>query len=158
VIVSLVSPTRVPFLKTAFNEASPAVSPDGRLVAYTSNENFDRTEVYVSASDGSARRLVSRNGGTAPKWARSGRALFFRGVASGGGGSDTLFSARIDFGSEITVSPPTVAMTGLSAGGGYGVLPGDTLIVTRPSTSSAVRPVIVVMNFARELERLLPPR
>jgi hypothetical protein len=49
-------------------------------------------------------------------------------------------------------------MSGVSFGGGYSVLPGDSLLVTRPATSAAQRPVIVVLNFARELERLLPAK
>ena len=133
------------------------MSPDGRLVAYTSG-NSGRNEVYVSPIDGSARRQVSRAGGAAPKWSRSGRELFFRTNVAGATAADTLFSARIDFGAEITVGVPEVVMTNVSFGGGYAILPGDTTIVTRPATSASRRPVIVIMNFARELERLLPAR
>jgi Tol biopolymer transport system component len=127
-------------------------NPDGRLIAYTSN-----SEVYVSPIDGSWRRRVSRSGGAAPRWSRSGRELFFR-TNVGAAGADTLFSARIDLGSDFDAGEPEVVMTNASFGGGYAILPGDTTIVTGPTASSVRRPVIVIMNFARELERLLPPR
>ena len=144
-------------MKTDFSEASPAVSPDGRLVAFTSNSSSDRTEVYVSPIDGSARRQVSLAGGTAPKWSKSGNHLFFR-SNGGGAGSDTLFSRRIEYGTDFNFGEPEVEMTNLGFAGGYAILPGDTTLVARPAVSAARRPVIVIMNFARELERLLPAK
>jgi len=68
-----------PFVATAFNEFNPAISPDGRLLAYVSDENR-RTEVYVQAIPGPGARVqVSVNGGTEPVWSPSGGTLFFRG-------------------------------------------------------------------------------
>jgi Tol biopolymer transport system component len=64
---------------TGFQETAPAVSPDGRWLAYVSNETGG-PEVYVrpfpNVDDG--RWLVSTNGGTEPVWAHSGRELFYR--------------------------------------------------------------------------------
>jgi serine/threonine-protein kinase len=68
------------FLRTPFNEAEPAFSPDGRWIAYTSSESGSN-EVYVrpfpgGASSGSGKWQIS-NGGGHPIWSRDGRELFY---------------------------------------------------------------------------------
>ncbi len=69
----------VPLVATEFQETAPAVSPDGRWLAYVSNETGG-SEVYVrpfpNVADG--RWLVSTSGGSEPVWAHSGRELFYR--------------------------------------------------------------------------------
>jgi Tol biopolymer transport system component len=69
----------IPFLRTEFNERCGTFSPDGRWVAYTSDES-GRFEIYVQAfseeGGGSGRTWqVSYNGGTWPKWRRDGKEL-----------------------------------------------------------------------------------
>ncbi|HET8624782.1 MAG TPA: hypothetical protein VFM14_14555, partial [Gemmatimonadales bacterium] len=66
-------------LGTPFNEYYPALSPDGRWLAYTSDES-GQNEVYVrSFPDGGSKVLVSQTGGSEPVWSRDGRELFYRG-------------------------------------------------------------------------------
>ncbi|HRZ09161.1 MAG TPA: protein kinase, partial [Gemmatimonadales bacterium] len=62
-----------------YDQKSPALSPDGRWLAYTSNES-GRNEVYVRPFPDvdAGRWQVSRNGGIEPMWSHSGRELFFR--------------------------------------------------------------------------------
>jgi serine/threonine-protein kinase len=72
--------TVVPFVNSpGANEITPAVSPDGKWLAYASNESGTH-EVYVRPFPdvASARWQVSSAGGTAPLWAHSGKELFFR--------------------------------------------------------------------------------
>jgi dipeptidyl aminopeptidase/acylaminoacyl peptidase len=67
-----------PFLVTTFDEHSPRLSPDGKWLAYVSNES-GRSDVYVQPFPGPGPKwLVSTDGGTDPVWARNGRELFFR--------------------------------------------------------------------------------
>ena len=67
----------VPFLNSPFDERSAKFSPDGRWVAYLSDES-GRHEVYVrSYLAGGDKRQVSINGGHAPRWSRDGRTLFY---------------------------------------------------------------------------------
>jgi serine/threonine-protein kinase len=62
----------------AFQESAPALSPDGRWLAYQSSEP-GRAEVYVRPFPGPGPRVpVSLNGGTEPCWSRDGRELFYR--------------------------------------------------------------------------------
>jgi serine/threonine protein kinase/Tol biopolymer transport system component len=66
-----------PFLVTPQAEMSPEFSPDGRYVAYVSNES-GRDEVYVKPfPSGEGKWQVSAGGGAAPRWSRRGDELFF---------------------------------------------------------------------------------
>jgi serine/threonine-protein kinase len=63
------------YLHTPFYKRAARLSPDGRWIAYVSDES-GRNEVYVQGDSG--RKRISTTGGTEPAWARSGRELFFR--------------------------------------------------------------------------------
>ncbi len=65
-----------PIVQDAFDEGEPTVSPDGKWMAYQSNES-GRREVYITAfPGGGAKWQVSSNGGIAAKWRRDGKELF----------------------------------------------------------------------------------
>jgi eukaryotic-like serine/threonine-protein kinase len=67
------------FAATPFNEFSPRFSPDGRWVAFASNLS-GRSEIYVRPFEGDVTATrVSRDGGTAPRWSRDGKEMFFLG-------------------------------------------------------------------------------
>ncbi|MBM3818976.1 MAG: hypothetical protein FJW14_08170 [Acidimicrobiia bacterium] len=67
----------VPLLQTRADERTPQVSPDGRWLAYSSNET-GRSEIYIRPfPDGPGRIQVSVNGGVYPRWRRDGRELYF---------------------------------------------------------------------------------
>ncbi len=67
-----------PFLQGPFNESEVAVSPNGRWLAYVSDES-GRQEVYVRPFAASGSRWpISADGGADPVWARNGRELFYR--------------------------------------------------------------------------------
>jgi Tol biopolymer transport system component len=67
-----------PLIHTTFDETAASFSPDGRWIAYVSNES-GRDEVYLQpypAMD--SRQQVSTDGGTEPVWSHGGKELFFR--------------------------------------------------------------------------------
>jgi Tol biopolymer transport system component len=65
-------------LATPANEYAPALSPDGRWLAYVSDTSGS-PEIYVSAfADPSRAVLVSKDGGAEPRWRRTGEELYFR--------------------------------------------------------------------------------
>ena len=67
-----------PLLQTAFKEYAPVFAPDGRWVAYVSNET-GRDEIYVQAFPGpGGKRQISTDGGTEPLWSAAGDELFYR--------------------------------------------------------------------------------
>ncbi len=70
--------TLTPFVATDANEAAPSFSPDGRWIAYASDES-GRYEVYAKPYPGPGPRVqISDAGGGEPVWARDGRRLFYR--------------------------------------------------------------------------------
>lgn len=69
----------IPLLTSPYAETSPVLSPDGRWLAYVSDES-GATEVYVSSFPevNEFKRLVSVGGGVEPMWAHSGDELFYK--------------------------------------------------------------------------------
>lgn len=67
----------IAYLRTEFNEIQSRVSPDGRWVAYASNESGE-WEVYVqSFPQPGSKQLISIRGGAEPVWRRDGRELYY---------------------------------------------------------------------------------
>jgi serine/threonine-protein kinase len=73
-----------PLLRGTFAERNAAISPDGRWLAYESNESGEE-EIHVrpfpNVADG-GHWQVSAGGGTCPVWAANGRELFYRNLSS----------------------------------------------------------------------------
>jgi len=67
----------IPFLRSDFNESQPQFSPDGRWMAYVSDESGSQ-QVYVRSFLAAAgQRQISTDGGTQPRWRRDGKELFY---------------------------------------------------------------------------------
>ncbi len=83
--------TAVPLVASSFSELHPAVSPDGRWLAYMSNES-GTNEVYVRPfpETGTGHWQISSGGGSSPVWSPNASALYFL------DGAGRLVSARID--------------------------------------------------------------
>ncbi len=99
-----------PFVMGPANEVNPRISPNGRWLAYASDET-GREEVYLRPIPGPGARVpVSVTGGTQPRWSSDGRTLYYRGggavraatiVEQGGlavSRRDSLFADRFVFG------------------------------------------------------------
>jgi len=70
-------PAPRPFLVTPFNESHPTISPDGRWLAYDSDES-GRGEVYVQTFPSPGGKWqISNNGGAQPVWRSDGRELYY---------------------------------------------------------------------------------
>ncbi len=73
----MLPPRRISNLTLGVGQPQPAVSPDGRWIAYRSTQS-GVSEVYVSSMAGGGRYQVSENGGVEPVWSTDGRTLFYR--------------------------------------------------------------------------------
>jgi len=72
------SPSVRTFANTTADEVQPIVSPDGKWLAYTSNETDGRYEVYIASVEDPATRIqVSTEGANAPVWMADSRTLIF---------------------------------------------------------------------------------
>jgi serine/threonine-protein kinase len=142
------------------DEYMPAISPDGRWIAYASLES-GREEIYVRPFPDvtRARWQVTPTGGTNPVWAHSGRELFY--VAPG----DTLMAAAVAAGTDFNVTSrkalfSTVPFAFQPWHQSFGVRPGDQSFVLL-RRSDAVDPVHrrlnVVLNWFTELDQQKAP-
>ena len=89
------------------SEMNGEVSPDGRWMAYDSDES-GRVEVYVRPFPNveSARRQVSTGGGTRPLWSRTGREIFYY-VAP-----DTIMAVPVRVGADVALGSPRPVVKG----------------------------------------------
>jgi Tol biopolymer transport system component len=131
------------------NEEQAAFSPDGRWIAFVSDES-GKSEVYVRPFPNmSARRAqVSTSGGTEPHWTRAGREIVFR-------RGDAMLAASFDP-STGTPDVPTTLFALTSAYEGYrntyDVTPdGARFLITKPLYPSADATVTMVVNWFPEL-------
>jgi serine/threonine-protein kinase len=137
----------------------PAISPDGRWLAYVSTES-GRNEVYVqSITPGVAKWQVSWEGGNYPRWARSGGEIFFQ-------NGDAMLSARVLRTADgLSFEKPVELFRGdfvdPTPFPGYDVAAGDDgfIMLQADSPSSADRShVTLVTNWFDEIARAAPAR
>jgi Tol biopolymer transport system component len=142
--------TPKPFLATPFLEDHGKFSPDGRWIAYTSNES-GRNEVYVRQfPDGHGFVKISRNGGRTPQWRNDGRELFFLTL------DGLLMAAGIETakGLKPTVPQP-LFHTGFVALQNFGYAPakdGQRFLISVTDQPGAA-PITVVMNWPATLRK-----
>ncbi len=142
-----------PFIQGQFNADDPQFSPDGRYLAYTSDES-GRLEIYVRPYPGPGGiTQISNDGGDAPVWSRDGRELFYL-------NKGRLMEVSVRAQPELSVSKPTTLFQGTftdDIGTEYDVAPdGKRFVMIHPPESAPPPDVLVVLNFFSELKRLAP--
>jgi Tol biopolymer transport system component len=124
-------------LQTPANETDASLSPDGRLIAYSSDES-GRTEIYVSRfPEMSGRVAVSSGGGYRPLWRRDGRELYFVGT------SNRITAAAITTtpGAVTTSAPAPLFQAALFAGLYAPAPDGQRFLIATPAASADVVPM-----------------
>ena len=144
-----------PLIEPGFIKDNPAVSPDGRWMAYQSNET-GRNEIYVRPFPAIDRRwTISTNGGERAVWSRNGRELFY--VEPQG----RLMAVRIEPGAEFSAGLPQLLFEGqfaAPAGRAYDVAEDGRFLMmkTVSESESPTASLIVVQNWTEDLKRLVP--
>jgi serine/threonine-protein kinase len=153
-----------PLLPGPRNEHNGEISPDGRWLAYQSDES-GVSEVYVrpfpNVADG--RWQVSTEGGTRPVWARNGTELFYLKI------DGSMIAVPIESGTGRTgfaPGSPRALFKGqyvmVNAGRTYDVsADGQRFLMIKsaaPSSPSSTPQLVVVLNWQNELERVVPTR
>ena len=151
-LVSLASPETapVPLARSRFRERQPRVSPDGRWLAYTSDET-GRDEIYLRRLDGTGAPIKVSNGGASlAQWASGGRRLLHD-TESGRTIAVTLAASAASIG---VVRQDTVATDG--GGLRIDVDPrSDRVLVARAPDD---RRIVVVSNWLAEVKSRLARR
>ena len=145
-----------------YSEIFPALSPDGRWLAYASNES-GRFEVYVRPfPDVNARRVqVSQSGGREPRWAHSGHELFYRNGAGAFVSASVVPAASFTLGTQTILFDAAPFYYGESSRS-YDVAPGDQKFVflqkalaKKASGAAAMDKLVEVTNWAAEVRAKL---
>ncbi len=149
----------LPLVNTGAQESNGEISPDGRWIAYESDES-GRFEVYVRSFPelDHGRWQVSYEGGSMPLWSRSGRELFYRRP------DGRLASVQVENGAGFKADAPRVVLdraffAGPGSGRTYDVSSDATrfLIIKEPPAASALQ-LVVVQNAFEELKTKVPVR
>ena len=134
------SPQRL--LQTPANENEMSLSPDGRFLAYTSDDS-GRTEVYVSRfPEMSGRVPASAGGGSRPLWRADGRELYFVGP-----GNRLMAAAITTTAGTSAIAPATAVFEVPLFGGLYApAADGQRFLIAMPAPSTDVVPMELLVN------------
>ncbi len=142
-----------PLLESQFHIFGLRLSPDGRWLAYRSEES-GRREVYVQPFPGlEGKWQVSTSGGQTPVWAQSGRELYY--VSPDG----KLMAVEVETGARFRAGTPRALFQGPYETSSYDVAPDGTrfLMIKWPAPESGPSgQAVVVTEWFDELRRLVP--
>ena len=140
--------------ETPFAELDPVLSPDGRWMAYSTDETGD-DQIYIqSFPQPGARQQVSGTGGFQPRWSRDGKELFYIRP------DFTMMSVSVKAsGPTLEVSAPVVlfrkqlALLGPAATQRNYSVSADRRFLMNVSPDDVPRPITVVLNWASTLKK-----
>jgi eukaryotic-like serine/threonine-protein kinase len=143
----------VPYLKTPFDEADAQFSPDGRWMAYTSNES-GMAQVYVQSIPASGTKFqISSTGGGQPRWSRDGKELFYISA------ENKLMAVPVKIGATIETDAPKQLFDldpiypPLAGRWAYEPSPDGQRFLTLSSSRLSSNPVTLVLNWQAAFKR-----
>jgi serine/threonine-protein kinase len=134
----------------------PAISPDGRWVAYraAAEDGTGRQEVFLARfPEGTGRIQVTRSGGGSAFWSRAGDELFFQGPPAG-----QLYRVPVTLGAErAQVGAPEMLFERPEGVSFHDVLPdGTRFVALRQPAIPPVREIVVVERWLDDVRRTVP--
>jgi serine/threonine-protein kinase len=144
--------TARPLLVSAADEKFGQFSPDGKWIAFQSNES-GRDEVYVARyPDLTSKTAVSNRGGGYPMWSPAGRELFYR-------QGSAMMAVAVEMSNTFGAAPPTLLFDDPSYVGASGDLrfdvarDGQQFLTPRAVDPSTARQLVVVSNWFEDVKR-----
>jgi eukaryotic-like serine/threonine-protein kinase len=141
-----------PIVQDAFDERAPIISPDGKWLAYQSNES-GRPEIYITAFPaGGAKWQVSSNGGSTPKWRRDGKELFFLDP------QDNMVAVDVTTpGNTVKLGAPHALFQAVGIQRDFGPYDvsadGKKFLINSGNLKEGTNPVTLVQNWTAELKK-----
>ena len=137
------------FLESPYNETNGRFSPDGRWIAYTSDETGKR-EIYLRPYPGPGTAIkVSTSGGSSPVWRRDGRELFYINQTN-----KTMAAEIQSTGSSVTIGAVKELFARTPIMAEYDVFPdGKRFLINRLIEPSETDPVTIVVNWMEKLRK-----
>ena len=142
-----------PFLKTPFDERDGQFSPDGKWIAYQSNES-GRFEIVVQPFPGPGGKFqISTNGGAQPRWNKNGKEIFYVSLDS------KMMAAPVKLspdGQSLETGTPVALFPVRIAGGPvpgpykqqYAVSPdGQQFLVNLAADEGTTSPITIIYNW-----------
>ncbi|MDQ6892990.1 MAG: serine/threonine-protein kinase [Acidobacteriota bacterium] len=131
-----------PWINTRFDETSPRFSPDGRWIAFESNESGVH-EIYAALTEGGAdKRRISPSGGKLPRWRADGKELFY--IAQGG----NLMAVPVTPGARFETGAPAPLFRADPEFQNYDVTAdGSKFLATVPLAKTPESPIRVIVNW-----------
>jgi len=148
-----------PFVATGASEFGPAISPDGRWLAYVSDES-GRYEIYVQPfPDGGERHQISTDGGVTPVWSPDGRSIYYRTNPG-----DQIMNAPVTTDPRFRAGAAQVRLEVQYEAGTYITNPnfdiapdGKSFVFVKADEDwGRATEIRVVLNWFEELKRLAP--
>ncbi|MGA2715641.1 MAG: protein kinase [Bryobacteraceae bacterium] len=144
-----------PFVQTTFSEREAQFSPDGRWIAYASNES-GRAEIYAAPFSGTSgaaggKRQISTSGGQQPRWRRDGKEIFY--VEPGG----RLMAAEVSVkGASLDAGTVSPLFGPIRTGGGFQYdvsADGQRFLAIVQPEQNAGEPLTLVQNWTALLKK-----
>jgi hypothetical protein len=138
-----------PFLRTEANEGNPQISPDGKWIAWQSDES-GRFEIYAAPFPGpGGKRLISTKGGSWARWRRDGSEIFYVGDGILTATAVTVKSGVLEVGETRPLFRQPVAgyRYDVSADG------QKILAIVPPEQEGSPKPLTVVLNWTAGLKK-----
>jgi Tol biopolymer transport system component len=136
----------VPWLQTPSNESSPRFSPDGRWIAYESDES-GASEIYVARTDAAGdKRRLSPAGGQKPRWRADGRELYYIGPAG------LVMAVPVSPGAGFTAGDPAPLFQIEDIEDFDVTADGSRFLVSAPAEKSEGSRIRVIVNWTSLLE------
>jgi serine/threonine protein kinase/Tol biopolymer transport system component len=146
-------PQPFPFLQAEFNEQQAQFSPDGKWIAYTSDES-GAPEIYAQPFPASGGRWrVSTGGGCQPRWRRDGKELFY--IALDG----KLMAVDVKLGATLEARVPktlfgTRVLSLTDFGTHYAVTAnGQRFLINSTIEETSATPISIVVNWTADLKQ-----
>ena len=159
---------RKPLLQSEYSQAQPTISPDGRWMAYSSNESTGvalKGDVYVRPFPevNKGKWQVSTGGGSSPLWSPDGRELFYL------SNENDLMVVSVKTEPSFSLGTPKIlfrsANLGLTSSSGtpYDIYPdGKRFLMIKPPGAPPLtegpRKINIVLNWFEELKQRVPVR
>jgi Tol biopolymer transport system component len=146
--------TPVPYLRTPFNENFAAFSPDGRWLAYDSDET-GKPEIYVrSFPDQGEKYRVSTSGGMIAQWSRDGKELLFFSSSQYYYGSGPIYAVDVETKPTFRAGTPRVLFTPRPDISGLATAADlSRFLATVPAEGSAPASITITLNWQAALKR-----
>jgi len=141
-----------PIVQTPFLDLTPAISPDGKWLAYASDENRTR-EVYITPFPGGGPKWqVSTAGGSYPKWRGDGKELYFISYNGNLNAVDVKTSPK-----SVTLGTPHALFESSLQGFNYGpydvTRDGKQFLLNGTISQEANEPLTLVTNWFAEIKK-----